>query len=119
MAHTLERGIREMENRYLRNRRDVICPWSPENAKRKMGGNGAAPNASVEYTSSRLGQLMKYNMIPMANWVLFMVDCLEHFFDVHEQHAPAICALFTAMCTHKGGGKRPHLILWGSHGISI
>lgn len=118
MAHTLERGIREMENRYLRNRRDVICPWSPENAKRKMGGNGAAPNASVEYTSSRLGQLMKYNMIPMANWVLFMVDCLEHFFDVHEQHAPAICALFTAMCTHKGGGKRPHLILWGSHGIS-
>ena len=33
---------------------------------------------------------MRYNMVPMANWVLFLVDCMEHFFDVHTQHAPAL-----------------------------
>ena len=43
----------------------------------------------------------------------FLDNCDRPCTYAHTQHT-----LFTAMCTHKGGGKRPHLILWGSHGIS-
>ena len=113
MAGSFLTAVKEMNARYMLSGSQFECPWFRTG---NIDENIDKHEDDVSMPSS--GSLYKYNLDPMSNYIIFLVNTFENYMDVQDHHSAMLHMYFTCMNTHKGIIRRPHLIIWGGPAVS-
>ena len=114
MAGSLLTSVKEMNARFMLNKTQIECPWFE---KRHHNEHDMMDDDDMVSLPSS-GSLYKYNLDPMSNYIIFLVNIFENYMDVQDHHSAMLHMFFTCMNTHKGSIRRPHLIIWGGPAVS-